>query len=256
VILAGVFTRATVNTIVWALGPLVWALSMLLSILVLGAALIAMLLLLPLFWLLDGRQFKFKAVRINTSSRFSNPNFKDTAARANEVPDAIRVVLAAGVLLLLFAGVTRFVLHRRKKRTTSVEGEERETVIPVVNVRVLLNSLLRSLGFGKHASNEDQLAALRGDSRWAPTIRIRERFAEYLVWTRSLGFGRDEHVTPSEHSAHVSLQMPGSGARGDVAELTAIYYRARYGSTPATIAEAEAADLAWRRLIRSAKSRA
>ncbi len=254
IVIAGVFTRDVLDTLLWAIGPLLFALGMLFSAAILLAALIAMITLSPLFWLLDGRQLNIRSVQIDTTSPFANTSLEDTTSRANELPDAIRYVVAGVVLLLLFTGVTRFVLHRRKKVNADVEDVQRDTIRPVFDLRALFNALLRATGIGQREAAEDPLAGLRGDPRWASTIAIRERFAEYLVWSQGLGHARERHLTPSEHSTQFAAKLPGPGARGDVAELTEIYARARYRSAPAEPREADAANVAWQRLKRSAKS--
>jgi hypothetical protein len=252
VAIAGIFTRDTIDTIVWALGPLLWALSILFSVVVLGAALIAMVLLSPFFWLLDGHQFNFKAIKIDSSSPLAGSNFQSTADQAKQIPDPVRYIVAACLLFLIFAGVTKFVLRGRTRSKRTVEEIERSTERPVFNLRAMLRSLLQAARLSKPVA-EDPLADLRGDPRWAATIAIRERFAGYLEWSKQAGFPRSASLTAQEHASQLANSFSGGGARTDVEELTAVYDFARYSGEPAVSEQAETARRAADRLLRKSK---
>ncbi|MCC6790536.1 MAG: DUF4129 domain-containing protein, partial [Thermomicrobiales bacterium] len=168
--------------------------------------------------------------------------------RASGTPDLIRYVIAAVVLIALFSGVTRFVLRRRKRATPVVSEEERTTLRPVFDLSRWLARLRDVFGRRHGELIHDPLDALRGDPRWAATVSIRERYREMLVWAEERGAGRSAGTTPAEHGTMLITGLAGTPPRVEIATMTDIYTRARYGAAPAPEEDAIAIETAWRRL--------
>jgi hypothetical protein len=248
IVITGLLSRDLLETIGWALSPMIWALGVVVRSIVLTVALIALILMTPIFWLLEGREFKLSSVRFNQTGPSDDNLIRESSKRAAEMPDALRYVIVALVLFALFQGVTRFVLRRRKRREHPVTEEERTTLRPVFELSRWLAALLDALRRGRNEQPDDPLADLRRDPRWAATVRIRERYREFLVWAGEIGAARRSGATPHEHGASLKRARPVPHAHSDIDAIVDIYAAARYGADPAPAADADAIDIAWRRL--------
>ena len=248
VIVTGALRQDLVDTVVWSLSPLIWALSVTVRVVVLAVALVAVLIMTPFLLLLDGRSFRMGSIRFDGSNLRSNGIMDRAADTAREIPDPIRYLIAAAVLLSLFAGATRFVLRRRLRRSKSARAEERERVRPLLDLPALLAALLRRLGLTGREQVDDPLDRLRGDARWSATVAIRERYRDFLRWSADRDLARPRGQTPAEHADLIAQALAGDGARGDVATIARNYGLARYSSEPASAADADAVQAAWRRL--------
>jgi hypothetical protein len=254
IVFTGLVRRDLLDTILWAVAPLFWALAILFRILVLGIALIALIILSPVLWLVQGRSLQLKPIQFDRGNAGREGIIREASDRANATPDLIRYVVAAAALLLIFSGVTRFVLRRRSRLIREGEDEERTRLRPLIDFSGLLASLLHALGLKQPEAAEDPLAAMRGDPRWAGTVAIRERYREFLVWCAHRGHPRGAGSTPVEHGTTLNRTLTGHGARDDIETMIAIYARARYGEEPARPSDAEAMETAWRRLEQAARA--
>jgi hypothetical protein len=250
VVVSGLLRRDLFDTILWALGPLMWGLSVIVRATILGVALIAVVILSPFLWLMEGRELQFRAIRIDGSGLGSDPVVDRATDGANALPDPLRYLVAAAVLFVLFAGVTRFVLRRQRSRVRSISGEEHTRMRPVFDLSRAIDTLRRLLGLGGEVDVADPLDELRQDTRWAATVRIRERYRVLLVWAAERGVARAPGQTAYEHAAHLEAGIAGAGARDDITMIVAIYSRTRYGSDPATAADAETVETAFGRIER------
>jgi len=250
VLATGVLQRDVVETVVWSLGPLLWALSVVVRVVILAIALVAVLLMTPFLLLLDGRSFQLGTIRFDGSNLQPHGVMDQASDTARAIPDPIRYLIAIAVLLILFAGVTRFALRRRKRRAAPAQTEERVRIRPLFDLSALLAALLRRLGLGEPEAADDPLDTLRNDPRWAATVRIRERYRDLLHWSAERDRPRLRGQTPNEHAILLTRGMTGEGTRNDVAIIARVYDRARYSSEPATSTDADAAQDAWRRLER------
>ncbi|MGH2535473.1 MAG: DUF4129 domain-containing protein [Thermomicrobiales bacterium] len=243
----GLFSREALETLLWMLSPLVWALTVVLRLFVLLIALIAFIIVSPILWLLSGHTFDLAGVRISPSPVGLNTVVDRGTDHASRVPDPIRYLIALAILTLLFSAATRLVLrHRRRLRPTA--DEERESLLDAGDLlHALGNRLRRLVRRGPRAI--DSLDVLRGDARWAHTVEIRETYRRFLIWSRDQHVARDAPATPLEHAATLAPLVPRD--RDDLATLTARYNAARYGDRPATSDDAAAARAAWRRLRRA-----
>jgi hypothetical protein len=247
VVVAGILSRDLLDTVLWFLAPLIWGLAILFRIVILVLALIAFVLVSPILWFLSRHPIDFAGVKINPVTVSPGEQAQRVVDRTSQIPDAIRYLVAAAILLVLFTGVTRLVL-RRRRRSAAGTSEERSSVLDANDLFQLLKSLLAARLLKRQAAPEDPLAGLRGDPRWAHTVAIREIYARYLRWSRDRGVPRRAETTPSEHERAVVGRIRGVGAQADLARMTAGYNRARYGAEPATAAEAATVRDAWRRL--------
>jgi hypothetical protein len=171
----------------------------------------------------------------------------NTADRAADIPDVVRYLLVIGVLLLLYAGVTRFRLRLAGKQG---EGEsELESSRVEGNLIDDLRRWLRGAFSGRGSPAPDPLAGLRGDPRWRATVVVRERYADFLRWTREQGFPREAATTPDE-LANTWRQRRSSAAGNAVLTITSIYDEVRYGGAPASELDAARVTEAWQQLQR------
>jgi hypothetical protein len=230
-----------------------WALSVVARVVIFALALIAILILTPILWLLDGRSLRLRPINADPRE-FGRGGILDQAAeQANSTPDPIRYALALVALFVLFAGMTKFVLRRRPRRRAERPDEERQVQRPVIDLAGLIAALLQALGLRPARQESDPLAALRVDPRWAATVAIRERYRAFLAWSAGRGAPRPASATPAEHAALVGRLLKGGQGGQDVPALVAIYERARYGPEPASPSEAEQMEAAWQR-VQSSRS--
>lgn len=256
ILVAGLAVVALVSgdalgTLGWALEPVIWAVTILLEVMILIIVVAAYLIVAPIFWLVGRSNPSFHPIRIATSPTLTGRDNGDAAQRAHTIPDPIRYVITLAVLAAIFAGVNQVVQRRRRNRVTVVEEIERETTRPAFSFGDLLGSLL---GVLRPREQEDPLAGLRGDARWAATVRIRERYAEFLAWCAARDLHRRADASPDEHRREVARRLATQeAAAADVTIITERYERARYAAVPATPADADAVDAAWRRIERRAR---
>lgn len=218
------------------LDPVIWLLSIIFQIFVLLLTGIALLIALPIIWIItrlpldpgDGSQ---EIEPVSTGSAF------DVAGRANEMPDIVRYPIAALVLFILFAGIARFVLHIG---TRPNRGEHHESIaVDSGEITGRLRSWLSGLSRSSEGEG-DHLASLRGDDVWQHTIRIRESYAEFLRRCKASGYPRMTASTSSKQAEIATRRTPESQRKESIVTMTERYEQARYANEPATATEAEA----------------
>lgn len=246
-IAVGFFSREALDTILWVLAPLVWALSVVIRLTVLVIALIAFVVVSPILWLLSGHTFDIAGIRVSPSPVGVNTVIDRGADHASRVPDPVRYLIALAVLTLLFSTATRLVLRRRRRKHPPV-GEERESLLRVGDLLDAMTRRVRRL-LRRDPRAPDPLDALRRHARWAHTVEIRETYRRFLLWSRDQHFPRDARSTPREHAAELAPHL--ARDREHLATLTDQYNGARYGQRPATAEEADAARRAWHALHRA-----
>jgi hypothetical protein len=246
VVVAGILSRDLLDTILWFLAPLIWALSVVFRIVILVMALIAFILVSPILWFLSRHPIELAGIKIAPTEVAPADQAERAVDGASQVPDPIRYLVAAAILLILFTGVTRLAL-RRRRRPAGVTSEERSSVLDADDLFGFLKSLLAAR-WHRHAAPLDPLAELRGDPRWANTVAIRDTYGRYLRWSRDQGLARSAETTPIEHEQMVARTMRAVEERGELDRLIDGYNAARYGEEPATTEQAKAVRDAWRRL--------
>jgi hypothetical protein len=250
VVVAGLASRDLLETVLYALAPLVWGLSVILRVLVLLIALIAFLVVSPILWLLSGKELDLRRVNRTGDDGAFRESVERELDRVMQVPDALRYLLAFLLLSAIVSMLTRFVL-RRRKRTAAALLEDRASVFSPRELLGALRARLRALLGLRPRVDDDPLADLRGDRRWAQTVAIRELYARLLRAGAERGRPRPPSATPTEHARRV-LELPAiRSVAGDVRTITERYNSARYGAEPATREEAESARIAWRRIERT-----
>jgi hypothetical protein len=251
VVVAGLASRDLLDTMLWALAPLVWGLTVIVRVLVLVVALVAFVLVSPILWLISGKELRIRRVEPSEDRSFRD-TLQREAERVADLPDALRYLLAVLILAAILSALTKFVL-RRRRRPAATPDEDRASVFDPRGLLGALGTKLRALlGLLPHPG-DDPLADLRGDRRWRHTIAIREIYADLLRRGAELGRPRPSGTTPAEHARRLR-DLPGtSGAAGDLQILTERYNAARYGADPASAEAAATAREAWRRIERATR---
>jgi hypothetical protein len=162
-----------------------------------------------------------------------------------QVPDGLRYVLVAVILIALLFALTRF-LWRRRPRRPIAPGEERESVFRWELLVAGAAGLLNDLG-GRFRRPPDPLAGLRGDARWQHTVAIRELYTRLLKRGADAERPRAAAQTPDEYVPVVGATAPIAAVRA----LTERYDSARYDVQPATAEDAAAARAAWEAIERA-----
>jgi hypothetical protein len=244
-LVAGIFTRRFLETLLWLLTPLFRLIDFLLLVLVYVATGFAWVLFTILSFLIE-RLGGGNATPPPTRSPVGTPA-ADPLAGAQPIhpPDGLRYVVVAAILIALLFILTRFLWRRRPRRPVA-PGEERESIFSWELLATGAADLLGGLG-ARFRRPPDPLADLRGDARWQHTVVIRE------IYTRLLRRGADAErpraaaQTPDEYVPVVGATAPLAAVR----DLTERYDGARYDERPATAEDAAAARAAWEAIERT-----
>jgi Domain of unknown function (DUF4129) len=248
---AVIFSQDLLETAIWFLSPLIWALTVIFRILVIVLAVIAFVILSPILWLLSEHPIRFGAIKLTPSSPGSGEPVDQARRWASAVPDSVRYLVALAILAILFSSVTKFILRRRRKPGDAAI-EERSFVLSAGDLLDELGKRLKRL-FRRGGRVIDPLDALRHDPRWRYTVAIRETYRDFLTWCREERVPRDLAATPAEHAGSLAPLLVRPEARTALLELTERYNLARYAPIPASAADAEAARRAWRTLKQTSK---
>ena len=239
-LLAGLFTRRFLDTLLWLLTPVFWLFDLILLILVYIATAFAWVVFNLFALLLRLLGPNDSTARPVSPSSPGPPQNLFNETRALVYPDIVRYLGAAALLGLIGWLLTRFLWRRRRQRPVA-GTEERESVFSWGLLAENMADLLAGLT-GRFGRKPDPLAHLRGDPRWRHTVAIRERYAQFLRRAAAAELPRAADQTPDEYAPVVAAAGP---ARPAVAALTGRYDRARYDETPATAEDAAAAQAAW-----------
>ncbi len=239
-LLAGIFTRRFLDTLLWLLTPVFWLFDLILLIMVYIATAFAWVLFNLFALLLRLLGPTDPAARPVSPSAPGLPQDLFNETRTPVYPDIVRYLGVVVLLGLIGWLLTRFLWRRRRPRPVA-GAEERESVFSWGLLGENMADLLAGLT-GRFGRKPDPLAHLRGDPRWRYTIAIRERYTQFLQRAAAAELPRAADQTPDEYAPVVATAGP---VRPAVAALTARYDRARYDETPATAEDAAAAQAAW-----------
>lgn len=247
-LIIGLLTRDLSGMVDLLLDPIILLLTLVLRVVSFLLVLIAMIILVPLIWIVALLPISVGERSEMSPMQTARSTITSVSEASSSLPDIFRYVLACLILALLFAGIAKFRL--RLGLAPADSGEERQRVRIE---RDLFGDLKTWIGhlLGRDGSREeDALAALRGDSRWRDTVRIRERYAEFLRWSVENHQPRTASTTPDELRRR--WETVRSGATADsISTMTTLYDRARYGREPMTEADANSMDSAWTQLTRT-----
>lgn len=250
-LLAGaLISRALFDTIIWLLGYPVGAIWFVARYLLIGLAFVALIVLWPVFWLLQ--RFLPHPANMKIAMPSAPPQEAQKIVQnstTSQMPDFVRWGIAGLVFLIVCLVVIRIAANRRQVQLIASD-ETREKLADDDDGSLLGDLWARFRGRRRGA---DPLADLRGKPEWAHTLAIREAFGQFLEWSRERGIARKPASTATEHGAafEASLTAPNR----DAETLLAGYRGIRYRNTPASANEAEAAVEAWRRLQRDQQDR-
>lgn len=160
------------------------------------------------------------------------------------LPDSIRFILLAVVLVGFIWLLTRFIFRRPTRRQRG--NEERESVMDWNEVGAGLKGMLANLA-ARFRRGADPWADLRGDPRWQHTLKIRTLYSRLLHRAARAGTPRAPSAAPREHVPPLERLYPHAGA--PLLTLTDAYRAARYSDHPATAADAERAESAFQAIV-------
>jgi hypothetical protein len=245
-LLAGaLISRDLLNTIIWLLGYPVGAVWFVARYVLLGVAFAALIILWPIFWLLQ--RFMPHPAGMKIAMPSAPPQEADKLVQnstTSQMPDFVRWGIAGLVFLIVCLVVIRIATNRRQAQL--IAGDETREKLAGDDGGSLLGDLWAK--FRRRRGGPDPLADLRGKPEWAHTLAIREAFGQFLEWTRERGLARKPASTVTEHGAAFEASLPAPSQEAET--LLAGYRKIRYRSTPATASDAETTVEAWRRLQR------
>ena len=158
------------------------------------------------------------------------------------LPDSIRLILLAIVLIGIIWILTRFIFRRPTRRHRG--NEERESVMDWNEVGAGLKGMLANLAARLRRQGTDPWADLRGDPRWQYTLKIRTLYSRLLHRGARAGAPRAPSAAPREHVPPLERVYPYAGE--PLLIITDAYRAARYSDRPATADDAERAESAFR----------
>lgn len=241
ILAAGIFSRRFLETLLWVLSPIFFVLGVVFQIIVLAIAILAFLILTPIFWLIGDFEPTLTDATATTTGEQPQGTPEQPPPETFVIPEALQYLIAAIVLVVIISLLTRYLFKRRaKKRTATIE--ERESVLDWGDLWGSLGDSLRSLFDRERAA--DPYAALRGDDRWRYTIRVRERYRDLQNRGGELGRARRERETAEEYRPVVGSRIATS-VRPIVNDMTATYRRVRYSGVPAGEEDADSMDQGW-----------
>ncbi len=244
-LVAGIFTRRFLETLLWLLTPIFKVIDFLLLVLVYIATGFAWVLFTVLSFLiahLGGGNTAPPPPRAALATPTADPLARTQPVQA---PDGLRYVLVAVILIGVLFVLTRFLWRRRPRRPIEM-GEERESIFSWELLAAGAAELLNGLG-ARFRRAPDPLAGLRGDARWQHTVAIRELYTSLLKRGADAERPRAIDQTPDEYIPVVGVTAPLAAVR----TLTERYDGARYDIEPATAEDAAAARAAWEAIERT-----
>lgn len=238
---AGIFSRRFFETVLWLLSPVFFVLGVVFQIIVLAIAIIAFLILTPIFWLIGDFESELTSATATPSGDPEQPGLEQVPTDTFTIPEPLQYLIAAVVLVAIVSLLTRY-LFRRRSRNRAESIEERESVMDWGDILGSLGGRLRSV-FDRERG-PDPYADLRGDDRWRHTIRVRERYRDLQGRGEDLGRARQPRETAEDYRPVVSSRFE-PRVRPTVDSMTAIYRRVRYSGIPASEQDAEEMDHGW-----------
>ena len=168
------------------------------------------------------------------------------------LPDPIRFILLAIVLVGIIWLLTRFIFRRPTRRPRG--NEERESVMDWNEVGAGLKGMLANLAARLRRKGTDPWADLRGDPRWQYTLKIRTLYSRLLHRGARAGAPRAASATPREHVPPLEGIYPHAGA--SLLIITDAYRAARYSDRPATADDAAVAEIAFHTIVNDQSNKA
>lgn len=180
---------------------------------------------------------------------------RDVAGQANHkvasLPDSVRFILLAAVLVSIVWILSRFLFRRPTRRQRG--NEERESVMDWNEVGAGLRGMLAGLAARLRRKGVDPWADIRGDPRWQYTLKIRTLYSRLLHRGARAGAPRAPSAAPREHVPPLRRVYPHADA--PLLVITDVYRAARYSDRPATAADAADAESAFNAITEGGERR-
>lgn len=242
-LVAGIFSRQFLDTVLWLLTPIFWILGLVFQVIVLIVAVLAFIILTPIFWLIGERDVEFVPETPEADELEGQEGLEQAVSEAFQMPDPLRYLIAAIVLFAIISLITRYVF-KRKGRSRPPTGEVRESVLSWDDLFANAGDRLRSLF--RREQRPDPLAHLRGDDTWRHTLRIREVYTKLQQRGGESGRARRRSETVEEYRRRVP---PALGESPDIPPavdaITLRYRQARYSGKPALASDADIVEVNW-----------
>jgi len=248
---AAILSHTFLQTVTAILHPLFVVLNFILDLIIAVISWIAYLFYLVLSSFVN----KITGGKVAELPRLTTPP-RQVADQANHkvasLPDSIRFILLAIVLVGIIWLLTRFIFRRPTRRQRG--NEERESVMDWNEVGAGLKGMLANLAARLRRTGADPWADLRGDPRWQYTLRVRTLYSRLLHRGARAGAPRLPSAAPREHVPPLEGVYPHAGA--PLLTITDVYRAARYSDRPATADDATAAETAFHTIINDQSSKA
>lgn len=247
---AAILSHTFLETVAAILHPLFVVLNFILEVIIAIISWIAYLFYIVLSSLVN----RIAGGHVGELPRLSTPP-RQIADQANHkigtLPDAIRFIVLAFVLIGIVWLLSRFLFRRPARRHRG--NEERESVMDWNEVGAGLKGMLANLANRLRRKGNDPWAAMRGDPRWRNTLKIRILYTRLLHRGARAGVPRAPSAAPREHISPLRTVYPHAGA--PLLTITDVYRAARYRDQPATAADAAAAESAFNAIVGSGEHR-
>ncbi len=249
ILAAGIFSRRFYETVLWLLTPVFFILQIVFQIIIIIIAVLAFLILTPIFWLLGDRSVVIPSVA--PTATIIGESGEQTISEPDpfQLPEPLRYLIAAIFLFVIISALAKFFFRRRGRQRESTQ-ELRESVLDWGDLLDSAANRLKNLL--KRKPKFDPFASLRGLPEWRFTIQIREYYINLQHRGEEAGRPRETDETAEEYRPQIGKRFTEEKIiPEEVDQLTTIYRKTRYSGRPASEQEAVEAGAAWRSIERA-----
>lgn len=240
----GILTRDTLDVALSVLSPVFWLIRVALQAIVLTIAILAFILISPILWLLEQRGIRplenFPSIDL-TPGGISEA--QESASTALEIENPVRYLIVGLILLTVIWLLIRFSFRRRRRWEESGRLQRESLIEWDSPARSLLNQVRRWI---EASLRPAQWTIGPAGPEWAATRRIRQTYQQFLRSNREQNAPRNPGETPTQYAHRLEVQE--AGDPDAIWRITRHYNQARYSGSPATPAEADVVEDAWRTL--------
>jgi hypothetical protein len=221
---------------------------------------IAVIILAPVFWLLQTMGFKTQLPKmpqyhppLQAVSTATQPHTTTPPASVTTSATITGVILLVAILILAIF-LTVVLLRRYKKAQLRIETENYENLWSWELFWSQVRSLCRNLWLSLFARRREQqtldntTTPKRGKAKGEIAHDVRSIYRAFLEWAAARNIWRSSDETPSEYKHRVDQQLALALIEPETKVVTEIYNTARYGQQPAREEEVAQMYASWQNL--------
>jgi hypothetical protein len=236
---AGIFSREALDAALTLLGPIFWAISLVLRAIILILAILTFVIIAPILWFIERQNLgPFPALPNFDFAPRSASDLDEFARNTLHIADPVRYLVVSVVLFVVGSILVRY-LFRRRRHWEPPRREQHESLLDWSEQTRSLGQRLHEV-IGWLRPRTDPLAAMRDSPEWQGTYRVRRAYQRLLRRSLKAGAAREPGTTPNEYVERVTALAPAT--RQPLQGLTGHYNIARYGPRPVSATVADEAE--------------